>query len=215
MTVFSIQSSWDDHIRNYTERGIIDQKLLCVPIMINVTLLPCPPGLTLQQIPAPHCHCSSILVANNIECSSNVEGSVFRWDKLLWIGYNYGEAGADITISRCPIDNCKMEEKLINLQKDPDAQCAYNHAGVLCGSCQKGYSLAIGSSHCIRCPNNNNLALLIFFAVAGYMLVIAISAFNLTVTQGVINGLMFYANIVWAYQNAFFPSSFNRNVSLP
>ena len=37
----------DDHIRNYTERGIIDQKLLRVPIVINVTLLPCPPGLTL------------------------------------------------------------------------------------------------------------------------------------------------------------------------
>ena len=108
-------------------------------------------------------------------------------------------------IARCPIDICKMGEKNINLQKDPDAQCAYNHAGVLCGSCQKGYSLAIGSSHCIRCPNNNNLALLIFFAAAGFLLVIAISVFNLTVTQGTINGLMFYANIVWAYQNAFFP----------
>ena len=104
----------DDHIRNYTEREIIDQKLLHVPIVINVTLLPCPPGLTLQQIPAPHCHCNSILVANNIKCSSSVEGSVFRWDKLLWIGYNYGEASADITISRCPIDNCKMEEKVIS-----------------------------------------------------------------------------------------------------
>ena len=98
----------------------------------------------------------------------------------------------DIMISRCPIDNCEMDEKDINLQKNPDAQCAYNHAGVLCGRCQKGYSLAIGSSHCIHCPNNNNLALLIFFAAAGFFLVIAISVSNLTVTQGMINGLMFY-----------------------
>ena len=191
----------DDHIRNYTERGIIDQKLLHVPIMINVTLLPCPPGLTLQQKP-PHCNCSSILTANNIQCFSNDEGSNLRWDGLLWIGYK-GET--DIMISRCPIDNCEMDEKDINLQKNPDAQCAYNHAGVLCGRCRKGYSLAIGSSHCIHCPNNNNLALFIFFAAAGFFLVIAISVSNLTVTQGMINGLMFYANIVWTYQNAFFP----------
>ena len=76
----------DEHIRNYTEMGIIDQKLLHVPIMINVTLLPCPPGLTLQQKP-PHCNCSSILTANNIQCFSNDEGSNLRWDGLLWIGY--------------------------------------------------------------------------------------------------------------------------------
>ena len=144
----------DDHIRNYTERGIIDQKLLHIPIMINVTLLPCPPGLTLQQEP-PHCNCSPILTANNIQCFSNPEASILRWDGLLWIGYK-GET--DIMISRCPIDNCDMDEKDINLQKNPDAQCAYNHAGVLCGRCRKGYSLAIGSSHCIHCPNNNNLA---------------------------------------------------------
>ena len=172
-----------------------------MPIVLNVSLLPCPPGLTLQQEP-PRCNCSSILTANDVQCSSNAEGSSLRWDGLLWIGHS-GES--DIMISRCPIDNCKIGEKIINLQSDPDAQCAYNHAGVLCGSCQKGYSLAIGSSSCIRCPNNNNLALLIFFAAAGFMLVVAISVFNLTVTQGTINGLMFYANIVWAYQNAFFP----------
>ena len=49
------------------------------------------------------------------------------------------------------------------------------------------------------------MALVIFFAAAGFLLVIAISVSNLTVTQGMINGLMFYANIVWTYQNAFFP----------
>ena len=31
-----------------------------------------------------------------------------------------------------------------------------------------------------------------------------ISAFNFTVTQGMINGLIFYANIVWTYQSIFF-----------
>ena len=38
--------------------------------------------------------------------------------------------------------------------------------------------------------------LLIWFAAAGFLLVFFIAAFNLTVTQGITNGLIFYANIV-------------------
>ena len=71
--------------------------------------------------------------------------------------------------------------------------------------CKENYSLAIGSSHCIQCPNNNNLALFIFFAAAGFLLVFFISLLNLTVTQGMINGLIFYANIVWSYQSILLP----------
>ena len=36
----------------------------------------------------------------------------------------------------------------------------------------------------IHCPNNNNLALLTFFAAAGILLVFFISALNLIATQG-------------------------------
>ena len=100
------------------------------------------------------------------------------------------------------------------MQVDSDSQCAFNRAGRLCGGCKDNYSLAIGSSHCMLCPNNNNLALLIFFAAAGFLLVFFISAFNLTVTQGMINGLIFYANIVWVYQCIFFPEEQKLNTSL-
>jgi hypothetical protein len=50
------------------------------------------------------------------------------------------------------------------------------------------------------------MTLLIFFAAAGFLLVIFISVLNLTVTQGMINGLIFYANIVWTYQSVLFPN---------
>ena len=102
-------------------------------------------------------------------------------------------------------DGINLQDNPNALQDNPNAQCTFNHAGVLCGGCKENYSLAIGSSHCIHCPSNNNMTLLIFFAAAGFLLVIFVWALNLTVTQGMINGLMFYANIVWAYQNAFFP----------
>ena len=65
--------------------------------------------------------------------------------------------------------------------------------------------MAIGSSHCIRCSSNNQLSLLIFFAAAGVFLVIFITSTNLTVTQGMINGVIFYANIIWLNEGLIFP----------
>ena len=72
-------------------------------------------------------------------------------------------------------------------------------------------SMAIGSSRCIECPNSHNVALLLAFAAAGVLLVFFILALNLTVTQGLINGVIFYANIVWAYKMIFFPSAIQKN----
>ena len=86
------------------------------------------------------------------------------------------------------------------MEIDPDAQCVFNHAGVLCGGCKENYSLAIGSSRCIKCSSNSYVALFIVFAAAGLLLVIFIFSLNLTISQGLINGLVFYANIVWDYK---------------
>ena len=69
---------------------------------------------------------------------------------------------------------------------------------------RENYSLAIGSSNCIPC-SNNNLALLIFFAAAGFLLVFFFHVFNLTIAQGMINGLIFYANIIWTYEGILLP----------
>ena len=86
-----------------------------------------------------------------------------------------------------------------------DDVCDFNKAGRMCGGCKENYSLAIGSSHCIHCPNNNNLALLIFFAAAGVLLVLFIGALNLTVSVGMFNGVIFYANMIWIYKDVLFP----------
>ena len=71
---------------------------------------------------------------------------------------------------------------------------AYNRSGLLCGKCQKGFSLVFGSSKCLKC-SNNYLSLLIAFALAGLILVIFLLVLKLTVAIGTINGLIFYANI--------------------
>ena len=129
----------------------------------------------------------------------------------MWIKAVDNNDSNDLLFStHCPFSYCEPDGKRINLSS-PDAQCSSNRGGILCSGCQTNYSLAIGSSRCIYCPNNNNLALLIFFAVAGVLLVVIVAALNLTVTQGMINGLIFYANFIWAYQNILIQSDLVRS----
>ena len=86
-----------------------------------------------------------------------------------------------------------------------DAQCNFNRSGLLCGKCQKGFSLVFGSSKCLKC-SNSFLSLLIAFALAGIVLVVFLLVLKLTVAVGTINGLIFYANIVSVNREKLFPS---------
>ena len=169
------------------------------PIYINITILPCPLGFLKSP---SRCDCYPPLIEKGIQCSIINGTGYFIWNDALWISIS--EKGIVYT-ENCPLKHCITTNKMIDLSANPNALCAFNRAGRLCGSCRNGYSLAIGSSHCIYCPNNNNIALLIFFLIAGVLLVFFISILNLTVTQGMINGLIFYANIVWASQGILLP----------
>ena len=198
---FSRKSDLEEDISTYHSTGVISDNLLRTPIFLNITLLPCPPGFSLMGDP-PRCDCYMYPEVAIYDVNCTKVGTI-SWSGPLWIGIP--DKGIISINYQCPLDYCKPGHKNVNFQNDTDAQCAFNRAGRLCGGCKEGYSLAIGSSHCIHCPNNNNLALLIFFAAAGFLLVFFISVLNLTVTQGMINGLIFYANIVWAYQDILFP----------
>ena len=199
-------------VQNERDQDCIHDKYCShtTPVYFNITLLQCSPGFTPLGEP-PGCDCYPELTDNGIECEIVNKMGYFSWTNHLWMKIN---AGGVIYNEFCPFDYCNKTTTQINLQLYPDSQCTFNRAGRLCGGCKEGYSLAIGSSHCIHCPNNNNVALLIFFAVVGFLLVLFISAFNLTVTQGMINGIIFYANIIWIYQSIFFPQDMKRNALL-
>ena len=102
----------------------------------------------------------------------------------------------------------------MNLASNPDAQCDFSRTGTVCGGCKNHYSLAIGSSRCIQCSSNSYFSLLLFFIAAGIILVFFILASNLTVTQGLINGLIFYANILWTYKDILFSSKQEKIISV-
>ena len=85
-----------------------------------------------------------------------------------------------------------------------DIQCAYNRSSLLCGACEKGYRLVLGTSHCKVCTNSY-IILLIPFAVMGIALVLLLLVCKLTVATGTLSGLLFYANIVGVNRRIFLP----------
>ena len=127
-----------------------------------------------------------------------------------WIGYSETSAlGVGLILCKsCPASYCRTDEVNISFT-DLDIQCAYNHSGLLCGSCAENYSLTFGDSRCRKC-SNMFLLLLLTFAGAGILLVAFLSILRLTVATGMINSIILYANIVQANKLIFFSN--NNNV---
>ena len=197
-------------IERYKNDKVIEKSLIFTPLFIDITLnKSCPLGFHLDEnTHGCDCYPSIKDIHKDLKCQlENNSGYLSHLN--VWIGMDPNTR--EVVMSRhCPHSVC--HKNLSKLQIDLDntlsinKQCAFNHAGRFCGDCMKGYSLAIGTSHCIKCSNNNNLALLIFFAAAGVLLVIFITSMNLTVTPGLINGVIFYANILWVYNSVILPN---------
>jgi predicted outer membrane repeat protein len=193
--------------------------LLTAPVFVNFTILPCPPGFALQGDP-PRCDCYPMLTHDlGVTCHLANGARYMSWTGGLWLDIKGNEIIYD---KYCPYNYCYNHEEhnyieiSLSLLSNPSlgGQCNHNRAGILCGGCRESYSLAVGSSNCIQCPNSNNLALLVFFVVAGLLLVLFIGALNFTVTQGMVNGLIFYSNIVWSYKEIilYIPDGYNSPV---
>lgn len=167
------------------------------PTVINVTLLPCPFGFEEVGDP-PRCDCLKHLSSvAGVTCNVNTQ-TVSRPGNI-WIG-NY--SGGVVAHLNCPFDYCKQQNS-ISLKRQ-DEQCAFNRSGILCGKCEHGLGIALGTSKCLSC---SDLYLFIFIPVAlvGLALLVLLLKSNLTVSVGSINGLIFYANIIQANKVTFFP----------
>ena len=71
----------------------------------------------------------------------------------------------------------------------------------------ENYSIAIGSAKCVKCASVSHAFILIMFPVFGILLVVVILTANLTITQGLINSLIFYANIVQTYKEILYSTT--------
>ena len=167
---------------------------------VQIQTRPCPSGFVLSPTTGG-CVCEDRLLAYTDRCNIT-DQTILRDEGTFWFGYDNASGGL-ILSPRCPFDYCKSKPVQFKLS-DADIQCDYNRSGRVCGSCQPGLSLVLGSNRCLRC-SNKYLSLLIVFAVASFTLVLFLLACKLTVASGTINGLVFYANVIYINKSTYFP----------
>ena len=185
-----------------------------VRLSFNVYCPKCPIGFELlKDEEGCRCECDESLLPSisNCQLSSN---AIIR-DKNIWIAYinetnDIYEQENYLIHPFCPLDYCQPSSSLVevnlNIPNGSDAQCVHGRSGLLCGTCQPGLSLSIGSSHCLSCPSHwpaNLVAIVIAALLAGILLVMFILLLNLTVAVGTLNGIIFYANILSIKNNTF------------
>ena len=169
-----------------------------------------------QSSTSCECVCISAPSPYITECSVTTHShTVFRMATNSWITHiNDTDPPGFVVYPNCPFDYCKPQTENViinfNLPNGADSQCAYNRTGVLCGACKADLSLSLASSRCVPCHTHWPAVFVVIFlaaAIAGILLVAALLALNMTVSVGLINGFIFYANIVSAGSATFFPSS--------
>lgn len=119
-----------------------------------------------------------------------------------WIGFEYSENGSlpsVITYNKnCPFDYCITNKINMNMHKqnyNNSTICANNRHMMMCGACKENYSAILGSSKCSKCESHN-LFLIAVFALGGILLVAALTLLNLTIAEGTLSGLIFFANVI-------------------
>ena len=160
-----------------------------MPEMFYVQIKPCPMGFTLQS-DKKACYCDPLLNNDKLSITScNINDRTILRPANSWISaVTVNNSHSYNVSSQCPFDYCLPYSSHLNLS-NPDSQCQFKRSGVVCGECQQGLSIVFGSSHCKHCSNAYFL-LIIPIAIVGVVLVMMLSTFNLTVTNGIINTLI-------------------------
>ena len=170
---------------------------LNISLTINQT---CPPGFNISESERA-CVCEKRLQRFTNSCNITSKKITRESGQQFWVGYD--DSDGLILHPHCPFDYCVSQTVNISLN-DTSIQCAHNRSGLLCGACEEGYSLVLGTSQCWKCTNSH-LAWLVLFAVMGVALVFLLLVCKLTVATGTLSGLVFYANIVGVNRTIFLP----------
>ena len=177
--------------------------------LIEIELLPCPLAFPLTDKPPYHCNCMPLLMEHNVQCYISKTNYTIIRPASIWVGFYYSSSNNEtvdgyIFHDHCPFNYCNPNDINITMA-NLDEQCASNRSGILCGSCRNPLSLGFGTSQCIPC-SSMHLYILLPIGLAGVLLVFLLIACNLTVSEGTVNGLIFYANIIQVNKTILFPT---------
>ena len=172
----------------------------------KINLTECRVGFQYQN---GRCECEpGLMNHNDIQCNSTSMNFTVPNNK--WVG-----PGPDnsFIVADCRSDFCSPGERQV---KPPgfDLLChsRYHRSGILCGQCAEGYSIQLGSHRCTQCQDNYGLSLIILFAFGGVVITFGILFLHITVSEGYLNSILFYTNVLSIYVPILNTSS--RNIAI-
>ena len=166
---------------------------------VSITVLSCP-ILFKQNNLSLSCVCDPLLESHNLLC--NIGDVTVQNTGNIWIGLT--SQGVPAFYSPCPFDYCTQNKTIDVLELD--SQCSYRRSGVLCGRCQGNFSMTFGTSQCASC-SNYFLLLIIVFIIMGVVLVAVIIISNFTVSNGALNVIVLYVNLIRINDTIYFQNS--------
>ena len=171
---------------------------------ISIDLQNCPWGFQLNN---GICECANY----NVHTEKYMKCDLTTWSikKNLWhwIGcYRNGSkscqkeimVGIETRYSHC----CHNKNAFVTAE-GIDIQCKEGRTGLGCGSCLGNYSVVLGTDNCMKC-SDSYLGLVPLYMVAVILLILFLTAFNVTITNGYLNYFIFYANCIYINRNEFF-----------
>lgn len=174
---------------------------------IELQFMECPIGFN-DQNDMHVCSCHPFLLNNKISNNCDINTNLISltqsnsWFGQVYIDNNTDRVVPPITPNKnntlgyapvCPTGYCKEGIMEINIS-DHDSLCYGHRTGVLCGGCIEGYTLALGTVKCKQC-SSHELWILIMFAVVSVLCVVALFALRLTISDGLLGSIVFYANV--------------------
>ena len=178
-----------------------------------LSLLQCPFGFKLTETPPYTCTCDPLLQnhSDNIVC--DIDKQIIYIKDQLWFGCDSNAeklSKCNLAVNSHCLHFCRSHIRSVNIRDlaSIDNQCLLNRTGILCGACKPGYSHILGSlTECRVCSSKNLFFLLPLFLSSGIIIIILLTALNLTVTEGMLNGLITYTNIIYTRRDLFSGSS--------
>ena len=188
-------------------------------VTITVRFKTCPLGFQLPDVcrADSQCGCTCLAKLKNvlegITCSIRGTHIHKKSKSFWWLGIiSKTENETEIAFNKfCPFDFCDVKvSHNINVHQPESAniQCAFNRSGILCGGCKPKLSKVFGSSHCVDCMSHYSvlraLGLVLAFTTSGILLVLFLGVLDMTVTEGTLNAIIFYMNVVSVNRSTFF-----------
>lgn len=183
-------------------------------VSFTVNVLPCPLGFKLlhNEFGEYTCDCHKIIKSADSRATCDIRTQTIQvqdtWLKCLHLSRTNNRSTCDnMAVSKQCGRYCIKDSNVSMTWLDDHNQCIFNRTGIRCGECLPGFSHILGlgqSPYCKICSNRSLLEYIPLFLLSGAFAIFLLTLLNITVTEGTLYGLIFYANILFA-NHSFFP----------